>query len=424
MMNLEAKLRADSRVSDYKINTHAIKSYELFFVKGSLETVRCTNTCDTEVTVYAAHDAFLGDAQFRVYPSTTAAQLDELLDGAVSKALLIRNQPYSLPENEEGSFAVESNFANFSPEELAAVAANTVFSANSLENGSLNSVEVFVNQHTESICNSRGIHKTQFRYDAMVEAIPTYNGEAQSVELYEQYNFSNLDTDDLYQEIAGMMSAVKARYEAVKPEQEISCKVILNKLELSELFSSIVRNLHYSSVYSHSTMFHKGDAIQKAPSGDLLGITMSGEATGSINSSKFDRDGLTLASIRIVEDGKAVNYYGDNRFGQYLGETPTGNLRCICADPGSVKPEEVRTGEYLEILSMSGLQVDFFNDYIGGEVRLAYYHDGEKTLPVTGISVSGSVSEVLNQIRFSAATTVHGGYCGPENAILAQLKIY
>ena len=64
-------LADNASVSDYKINIHQKESYELFFVKGRLETLRCTDTCDKEVTVYSDHDGFRGDAQFFVYPSTT-----------------------------------------------------------------------------------------------------------------------------------------------------------------------------------------------------------------------------------------------------------------------------------------------------------------------------------------------------------------
>lgn len=421
---IESALKANSQVTDYRINTNRNKSYELFFVKGKLETVRRTNTCDTEVTVYVAHDGFLGLSQFYVYPSTTEAQLNALIEGAVQKSLLISNQTYSLPENEEGEYTVESNFAEFQPDELAAVISDTVFDANTIENGSLNSVEVFINCRNESVLNSRGIRKSQVRYDAMVEAIPTYNGADQSVELYEQYNFSNLDKNDLYHEISGMMNAVKARYEAIHPDQPISCNVILNKLELTELFQSIAQNLHYRSVYAHSTMFHKGDAIQKAPDGDLINITMSGEARGNIRSTKFDTDGVSLGTIDIVTDGKAINYFGSTRFGQYLGEKPTGELRCLCVKSGSIPEDQFSKGEYLEIVSMSGLQVDFFNDYIGGEVRLAYYSDGKTVTPVTGISISGSVSDVLNHIQLSQKTAIHNGYIGPEKAILSGMKIF
>ena len=73
---------------------------------------------------------------------------------------------------------------------------------------------------------------------------------------------------------------------------------------------------------------------------------------------------------------------------------------------------------------MSGLQVDFYNDYIGGEVRLAYWHDGEKILPITGVSISGKLEDVLNKLRLSETTTVHNGYVGPEKAILSDMKIF
>ena len=84
----------------------------------------------------------------------------------------------------------------------------------------------------------------------------------------------------------------------------------------------------------------------------------------------------------------------------------------------------MKQGAYLEIVSMSGLQVDFFSDYIGGEIRLAYYCDGETVTPVTGISISGSVTEVLNTIRLSSKKAIHNGYVGPDKAVVENLKIF
>lgn len=414
-------LRADSRVSGYKFNIHKKESFELFFVKGRLETVRSTDTCDREVTVYVDHDGFRGDAQFFIYPSTTAEQLRALIDEAVGKALLIDNQAYELPEKQTGSYTVESNFADYAPGELAGLIAEAVFSANDIPNASLNSVEIFLNRHTETVVNSRGLDKIQVRYDAMVEAIPTYNGEKQSVELYQQYNFSTMDPEAIRAEIADKLAAVKARYEAVTPEQPLDCPVVLNRQELAELFGSIAQDLNYATVYAHANLFRKGQPIQKAPTGDPIGITMTGQIPGSVRSARFDSDGLSLGSIRLVEEGQAVNYYGSNRYGQYLGETPTGSLPCLAADPGTAGMPQ---GAYLEVISMSGLQVDLYNDYIGGEIRLAYYHQGGQVLPVTGISISGCLSQVLNTIRLSSDTAVYRGYQGPAQAILSQMKIF
>ncbi len=414
-------LSADSRVSGWKINVNHKESYELFFVKGKLETVRCTDTCDKQVTVYVDHGEYKGDSQFFVYPSTTEGQIKDLISEAVEKALLINNRSYDLPGAETGSFAVDSNFADYEPADLAATISKAVFAANTMENADLNSVEVFINKHTEQVQNSRGLDKTQTRYSAMVEAIPTYNGEAQSVELYEQYNFNRLDETAVTRRIAETLEEVKARYEAKLPEQPLECDVVLNRLELGQLFMTIASDLHYATVYSHSNLWSKGDVIQKACTGDPISITMCGEITGSVRSTKFDDDGMSLGSICVVENGEAVNYYGSNRYGQYLNETPTGDLRCIRVAPGTASEPQ---GHYLEVVSMSGLQVDFFNDYIGGEIRLAYYHDGEKKIPVTGISISGSAGQVLSTIALSQETCVHGSYAGPEKAILKGMKIF
>lgn len=424
MKTIIACLENNPRVSDYKLNLNAKESYECFYVKGKLETVRCTDTCDKIVTVYVDHDGFKGDSKFFVYPSTTEEELKELIEKAADKAQLLNNQMYTLPENETGEYEVESNFAAYTLPALSKEIAEAVFAANTVENADLNSVEVFVNRHTDTIVNSRGVHKTQVRYDAMVEAIPTYNGEGESVELYQQYNFSAFDAETVKAEIAEKLQEVKARASAVKPDFTMDCKVILNKEELGSLFAGISRDLSYATVYSHAGLFHKGDDIQENPTGDKITITMAGSLPGNIRSACFDGDGMALKTTKIVEEGKAIAYYGDNRFGQYLEETPTGALRCIQVEPGSACKHCLSAAPYLEVLSMSGLQVDFFNDYIGGEVRLAYYCDGEKITPVTGISITGSLKQVLSSIRLSAETAVENGYSGPAKAILQDMKIF
>ena len=49
--------------------------------------------------------------------------------------------------------------------------------------------------------------------------------------------------------------------------------------------------------------------------------------------------------------------------------------------------------------------------------------DGEKKIPVTGISMSGKLSEVLNSIRLSEKTVAKDNYKGPAIALLKNLSI-
>lgn len=421
MMEIQKALGRHPQVSDYKIKQVEKKSSELFFVKGVLETVRSTDTCDREVTVYVRHGEFMGDSKFFVYPSTTAEELDSLIDQAAAKAALIDNKPYSLPGKEVGEYAVESNFEGKPLSEIAAIISNAVFDAEIPENGSLNAVEVFANRLTETVVNSNGLQKSQVRYTAMAEVIPTYNGETQSVELYEQENFNTLDAQGLKNLVTEKLREVQARYSAEKPAKALSCPVVFHAQELGGLMRTLISNTNYASVYKHSNLYSKGDAVQSDPKGDKLTLTMAGTVPGNVRSLCFDDDGLTLGEKTVIENGVVTGYYGDNRFGQYLGENPTGNLPCCIAAPGSwtEMPET-----YLEILSMSGLQSDCYTDYLGGEIRLAYYHDGKSVTPVTGISVSGKLSEALNNIRLSKETASHGGYTGPAMAMVDSLSIF
>ena len=415
-------LKNTSGISDWRVLSTRTESTELFFVHKDLETVRSTDTNDIKVTVYVSHDEKLGEATFSVYSSYDDEKIAEEIEKAKKKADIIANQSYSIPENEQGEYVSASNFANYKPHELASLISKACFEADCVEGGSINALEIFVYKDIVSVKNSRGIDKTQVKYRAMVEAIPTFNGE-ESVELYEQYNFTEFDHNLVREEIANKMREVKDRYEAKVPENKLSCPVVLDAPELDQLFGNYIGNLNFSMVYQHSNAFSIGDDIQKDAKGDRLTLTMCGEVKGSVSSSAFDADGITLVDRKIIENGKAIALYGGTRFAQYLGEKATGNLGCISVECGTLTDEAKKSAPYFRCASMSGLQVDIYNDYIGGEVRLGYYFDGEKEIPVTGISISGKLSVALANMHLSDKAVTYESYHGPKCAIFDGIEI-
>ena len=415
-------LKNTDGISDWRVSSARTESTELFFVHKDLETVRSTDTTDVKVTVYVAHDGRLGEATFSVYSSYNEEKIAEEIEKAKKKAAIIANQPYSLPENESGEYISSSNFANYAPHDLAALISKACFEADCIENGSINALEIFVYKDTVSVENSRGIDKTQIKYRAMVEAIPTFNGE-ESVELYEQYNFTEFEAALVTEEIATKMREVKDRYEAKIPDGKLSCPVVLDAPELESLIGNFVGSLNFSSVYQHSNAFSLGDDIQKGAKGDRITVTMCGEMKGSVRSASFDGDGVTLVDRKIIKDGQAFALWGGTRFAQYLGERATGNLGCMSVECGTLTDKEKTAAPYFRCASMSGLQVDIYNDYIGGEVRLGYYFDGEKEIPVTGISISGKLSTALANMRLSTEATTYESYHGPKCAIFEGIEI-
>ena len=257
----------------------------------------------------------------------------------------------------------------------------------------------------------------------MVEAIPTWNGGEESVELYECYNFTEFDAQTVTEEIATRMREVRDRLAAKVPETKLSCPVVLGAPELARLLSSLAYELNYAGIYNHTAAFKEGDDIQKGAVGDRLTVTVCGAVKGSVRSAAFDADGTSLVDAEVIRDGVAVGSFGSARYASYLGKKPTGNLGCLRVETGSASDRDLARAPYFRCASMSGLQLDIYNDYIGGEVRLAYYFDGEKEIPVTGISISGKLSEALAHMRLSDTATVHEGYCGPRWASFDTIEI-
>lgn len=423
MIQIEELLKNNSGVDDYRVVSKRTRSYEVFFVHRKLETVRATDTVSTEVTVYVNHGGKLGDSGFELFESMTEAEAEAKIASAVERAKLVSNEPYELPRGGKSEFTLDSNFTRFSLPELAAKVADAVFAADSYTGGSINATEIFLYEDITTIRNSRGIHKTQVKHHAMIEAIPTWNEGQESVELYESHRFTEFDPAAITAEINRKMQEVRDRQLAVKLETPKKCNVVLNPQEIESVLRSVASNMNYSALYTHSNLYQVGDDLQAEGSGDKLTLTMVSQIRGSADSSRFDEDGVELLDRTILEDGKFVANFGANRYACYLGQAPTGNLRCMKLAPGSMTRAQMEEEPYLECVSMSGLQVDRFNDYVGGEIRLAYYFDGEKRIPVTGISFSAKLSQVIANLRLGDTTVCTNGYEGPEKMLLPQVSV-
>lgn len=410
-----ADVLKDVGVTSYKINETVTASYEMFFVGRRVETVRRTDTTEMTVTVYVDHDGTTGASSFAAYPSADVGELREAARRAKERALLVFDPPYGMPEEQRGTYDVPSAMQSMDAPALGAMLAETVLTAEHPEGAAINALEVFIKDVSVRVVNSCGTDTRERRRVAQLELIPTYNGEDGSVELYEFYSLAEADRDALRAKVSARMFDAEARMKAKAPSEPLgACAVVFSSGELSTLFDELAYDLTYASAYQHANRFSVGDAVQPdGGDGDRLTLTACAEVEGSPRSSRYDGDGVAMCDRTLVRDGVAVGRFGSHRFASYLGETATGALPCIRVEGGAKGAELLRQGRYLECVYLSGLQVDLFNDYIGGEVRLAYLCDGDSRVPVTGISVSGRLSEVLSHMHLSTECETVGGYRGP-----------
>jgi PmbA protein len=68
------------------------------------------------------------------------------------------------------------------------------------------------------------------------------------------------------------------------------------------------------------------------------------------------------------------------------------------------------------------VDVDETTGDFGGEIRLGWYFDGSKRIPVTGGSVTGNLKS-LDSLYLSRETELNGDYYGPVSLMMKGMKI-
>ena len=422
--DIKALLDEDDSVDDYRITEKRVESHELFFVRGKLETVRTTDTLDTEVAVFVDHDGKRGDSSFSVFRGMSEEEARGKIEAAVSRAKLVFNEPYGLPEGGEFTGEIENDLSGLDLKECAEMISNAIFSAEQGEGCSINALEVFVYRDTVRVRNSKGVDKTQRITRADVESIPTFTDENGSYELYHRMHFTDLDTERLKKEVTRKSQEVKDRATAKKAEPSENVTIVLRTDEISSMIDELTYGLNYADVYTESNRWGVGDEIQAQGDCDPITVTMKASVKGSDLSAFFDKDGTDLSDVTVIENGKVRALWGSSRFGQYLKvKKPSGSLLCYSLKPGTLSDEELEKTDHLECASLSGLQIDPFADYLGGEIRLAYRVKDGKREPVTGITFSTTLSGALNTLKLSRRVVTDREYEGPEFMLFKGAEI-
>ncbi len=415
-------------ITEYKIVKVDKVSNQLYFVLQQLETTRVVDVTDITVTIYNVHNGKIGFANFSYSSTMDDEELAKQIEKSIAQAKLINNELFSLPTAENYKREIASNMRDIPLNQIATYVSSTIFACLKEAELSINSLEVFVNKTVRNIVTSAGIDKTETKFTGFYEAIPTFTKEnledptTSSVELFDEFYFGDFDKDQIEADVKQKLAEVKARYYAKKMEIE-KVPVVIEGAELGQIFQSIVSEVNFGVIYNHRNILNVGDNIQPDSTGDKLNITLRGIIPSSPASRLFDEEGIDLIDTKIVENGVLINSYGTGRFAEYLKKTPTGNLPCIDVTNGTLTNEKLNSEKYLECISFSGIQVDLSSDYIGGEVRLANYFDGEKLIPVTGLSISGSLKNFLNDVKLSNEVELVVNYRGPKKAISKAFKI-
>jgi len=418
------ELKKYDKISDYAIQELKTSTFEQFYDLQKLETTRMTNTDEIKVRIYTkaqeGDNVYLGNASFDISHKISKSELDKLIEDAIYQASFVKNEYYELVEGTKKlSFKQKAEAKD--PFDILQDIASIYFKAGR-DNASFNALECFYNEYENHLVTSRGVDYKNLKHNIMVEAIPSYKAQTgkrlDNCELYRMNRYETYDEAKIKEDAESAISDVLNRSKAIKFNNHMNANVIIKEQNIGNMLDEFLATYTYSSVYSKSNLHKIGDNIQDNPTNPLnLSLISSSKAD------YFDSDGVLLKEAKIISDGKLVSYFGNNRFAYYLGIKPTGNLNTIKVEKGKIAYDKMKKKPYIEILDLSGIQVDIFADYIGGEVRLANYFDGEKTYPITAFSFSGSLKKCINELEFSKETTKIPGYVGPKYALFKDLEI-
>lgn len=425
MERLIQVLKNNPKIHDYKVKKSLTHSYQLFYVSNHLEMNRISDASSIEVTIYTlTENNMIGTASFDYASYLSDEQLKDLVDEALFNASLALNPYFEIPGPQEEAIKLTSNLQSKDFKEIAEEIADTIFSVKVDEHCYSAATEIFLYKVESEIFNSKGLKNQECRYYGNVELIPTYEKDDKEVEIYHMLKFSDFDKEKIKAEVEEVLSLAKARFEAQDLPKDIQdIDVIIQDGEVGEIFKSYFAfDLLYDKKYRKMNLFELGDSVTDNKL--KFDIKMTPFCRGSVESSSFDKDGISLREIEIIKDGKAIARHGSHAMGYYLNEKhPTGHLPIIEVSLGEVPFAQFKKKPYIRCVRFSGIQVDNTTGFVGGEVRLGYYFDGEKEIPVTGFTISNNMHQARGTLKLFKEEVTVDAYHGPKYLLIPNCKI-
>lgn len=415
------KLLKEEGISEYRINETRRQSAELFFIKKKLDMRRMADTHGILVTVYRDFTedgvTYKGSCGAELAPDLTGAEIRARIQSAYFAAGFVKNPYYHLPK---GKKRPHINMpAKMSEQPLFDSAwrmADALFLPDTETDAFLNSAEIFAVKSDVRILNSNGIDVSYTRYSLNGEFIAQAPAP-QDVELYFSFGYDDVAPEALSELSRKALLRVRARAEAVSAPKAGEYTVLLSDTHVCTVLANYLERADASMIYAGYVDSAVGKSIQGGDvKGEKLQLSLLADAP-------YDEEGVPLSERPLVADGVLQCLPGASRFAEYLGAEQVGMYRRFGCQNGSVSAAELQKQPHLHVVAFSDFQMDAFSGYFGGEIRLAFLFDGEKTTAVTGGSINGSLLEKQCDLCFSKERYSDSSYDGPALLCLHGIRV-
>lgn len=423
---IKSILSNSGSISAWKIVEQNISSDEFFFIRKNLDMNRAKEVRHFNVTVYRDFEEdgvkYRGSSSVKIHPSMSEDEIKSAVDGAVFASGFVRNRYYPLAEPSD--YPVLSEQDDRTSSEIVSKIIEESAKADSMNDGWINSSELFIDHVYTRIVNSNGVDVSFTGSRGSFEFITNWKKDFEEIELYKYLGFAKPDPAFISSSIVNMLNDAGERATAQDATPSGNMTVLLTGEPAASLFSYYYMQSSARYSYEKTSTIKIGENIHgENPSGDTVTLTLEPTLQDSSESAPFDEDGVPLKSVKIFDRGVLKRYWGNTRYSYYLGSEPTGIIKNIKIEPGSKSTTELKSSPYLEASIFSDFQIDNVTGDFGGEIRLGWYYDGEKTIPVTGGSISGNMNSVQKEMYFSKETQKINNFIGPKTIKLLNVSV-
>ena len=422
MLNTLLALLKEADVTAWEISDVRTRGWEFYFIRHDLDQNRVKDVEHITLKVYQSIEdgAFLGSASCEIAPSADEAELRARIADLSYRATLVKNKAYTLRAPEP----VEPTAAK--PIELDAIARDFLRTMHSLPETAgedINSYEIFVSAKTRRFLSSTGIDVEESYPDSMIEVVVNARREGHEIELYRNYKSGSCDREGLRRDLKRTMRYGKDRLLA-KPTPALGkADVLFTTSDAVSLYAYFADRLSAAMVYRKMSDWKLGEPVAEKFHGDRPSLTARRELPNSSRNRVFDAEGAPIRDTVLLEKGVARNYLGGRMFSSYLGLEHSFLPTNFEAAGGTRTEQELRSGPYLEVVEFSDFQVDSMTGDLFGEIRLAYWHDGETVTPVSGGSISGSMLELVGEMYLSQDSTQYDNWRIPASTLLKGVTV-
>lgn len=407
-------------VADWRLVGTKISRLEEYFVKASTELSRSVEEMQYSLTVYVDAEAdgkkVRGEATVTIQPSHKEAEIEAKILQAVFAASKSKNAWFDLPGPAEPKVVLPASGFDGLDEQSrmksvrdALYAPETEIAAAGPGAGAylprINALELFLSREEKTFANSKGLEFESSKWKGYSEFVVESDSAQGMVELFDDIEFSDPDSGRLSEATRSRLVQVRDRALAAPMGAMKDLPVILSGREAEEVFVWFFGNSTTGAIFTKASSFVQGANVQQAEKDgkveDPIDIWAEPFIKGLTASAAFDADGFPLERTAVIVRGYLKTLVGAIRYADWLGVERKGSFPLFSVSPGSMPIADMKAKPYLEPVMFSDFRLDSVTGDFGAEIRLAYWFDGKKRVPVTGGSISGSVAELRSMMRRS-----------------------